>query len=70
MLKGDNITKENVFKLIDSTRVTTGRTRIDKALRLAHSDLFSTKGGSQPGRPKVSSHLIHSLLLIIINIPG
>lgn len=52
-LKGDNITKENVFKLVDRMTETSGKTRIDKALRLAASDLFSVKGGTRLGRPKV-----------------
>ena len=52
-LKGENITKANVFKLLDKISVTSGKTRIDKALRLAYSDMFSDKGGSLPGRPKV-----------------
>ena len=52
-LTGANITRENVFKLVEKISVTKGKTRIDKALRLAHSDMFSEKGGSIPGRPKV-----------------
>ena len=52
-LQGDNITRDEVFKLVEGISVTKGKTRIDKALRLAHSDMFSVKGGSQPGRPKV-----------------
>lgn len=52
-LKGDNITKENVFKLVDKISVTEGRTRIDKALKLANTDMFSLKAGMRPARPKV-----------------
>ena len=62
-LKGENMTKENVYKLIDGIGVTKGKTRIDKALKLAHSDLFSAKGGSRPGHRKVCSSY-----LILINV--
>lgn len=57
-LKGKDLTKENVNKMVDNINATDGKTRIDLALRLAATEIYSAKGGQRPGRPKVRSTLI------------
>ena len=59
-LKGKDLTKENVNKLVDNINATKGKTRIDLALRLAATEIYSEKGGQRPGRPKVRSILVSS----------
>ena len=50
---GPEVTKANIFKAVDTIQVTTGKTRIDQALRLAYNDLYSEKGGVRFDKPKV-----------------
>ena len=57
-LKGKDLTKENLNKLVDKINATGGKTRIDLALRKAATDIYSEKGGQRPGRPKVRSILV------------
>ena len=59
--KGNELTKKNVIDKVNTITSTEGKTRIDLALKLANSDLFSKKGGMRPDKPKVLSSF-HSLL--------
>ena len=52
-LKGDNLTRENVFKVVDSLQFISGQTRIDLALRMARKDVFSKLGGGRKNVQKV-----------------
>ena len=54
-LKGDNLTKSAVLELVDGIKETTGLKRIDKALRLAATDVFSTKRGMRPYQTQVTA---------------
>ena len=57
-LKGANITADRVSQLINGLIYTGGETRIDKALELAKSSIFSTAGGYRTAYniPKVRTH--------------
>ncbi len=52
-LTGPALTKDNVYKAVDGIKVTKGKTRIDKALRLAAKSLYSKSGGVRGDKPKV-----------------
>lgn len=52
-LKGDNLTRENVFKVVDSLQFISGQTRIDLALRMARKDVFSKLGGGRKNVQKI-----------------
>ena len=48
----DNLGPNSFDTVVDNLLYTMGRTRIDKALTLASSELFTTKGGARPGKRK------------------
>ena len=52
-LNGKDITRENVAQLIDSLSAPSGEARISKALRMANSELFSSKRGMRKNAAKV-----------------
>lgn len=52
--KGAELTGENVIKEIEKIQATDGMTRIDLALELAHTSLFSAQGGVRMQKPKIA----------------
>lgn len=52
-LKGDNITSDNVFKVVDNLKFISGQTRIDLALRMARKEVFSKLGGGRKHAQKI-----------------
>ena len=50
---GPALNKEAIFTAVDSIKKTNGKTRIDKALRLAAKSLYSQSGGVRRDKPKV-----------------
>lgn len=52
-LKGDNITSENVLKVVDNLQFISGQTRIDLALRMARKEIFSKLGGGRKHVQKI-----------------
>ena len=51
--QGGELTARNVVKEIRKINPTDGKTRIDLALEMADTELFSKKGGVRMGNPKV-----------------
>lgn len=53
--KGNDVTKENIIDEINKIKNTEGETRIDLALQLADSHLFSAAAGSRSDIRRVSN---------------
>lgn len=53
-LQGPQYTQDNVKRRIDEMRYTRGTTRIDKAVDVANSVLFSPQAGARKDVPRVS----------------
>lgn len=50
---GHHFSAERFKQAVERIPYTLGRTRIDKALKLASTDIFSDRGGTRPGLPKL-----------------
>jgi collagen type VI alpha len=50
---GSHISADRFRQAVESIPYILGRTRIDKALKLASTDIFSERGGTRPGFPKL-----------------
>lgn len=52
-LEGSQLNKDEVKRLVDTAKPIAGSPRIDKALQLADTKLFTTESGARPGVTKV-----------------